>query len=68
MRWPSGQSVVERVRVRLCACEMVVASAGLVVMDIKPRIISAEVKRSDHATITADVHTTKPHIAGEYNI
>lgn len=44
---------------------MVVVPAGLV-MDIKPRIISAEVKRTDHAAITADVHTYKPHIAGEY--
>ena len=58
---------MERVSVRLCACAMVVASAG-VVMYIKPRIISAEVKRADHA-VTTDVHSaSKPHIAGEYPI
>lgn len=48
-------------------CTMVVASAG---MDIKPRIISAEVKRAcDHAAISAtDVHASKPHIAGELDL
>lgn len=45
---------------------MVVASAGI--MDVKPRIISAEVKRVDHSSITADVHNSKPHIAGELDL